>query len=94
MAGLIPILWSTGTGSEVMQRIAVPDDRVKKVDPATAKVTLDHERILNIDMDAMTMAYKVQTPALLNGLKPGDKIRFYAEEVNGQTFITRIQPAR
>ena len=24
MAGLIPILWSTGTGSEIMQRIAVP----------------------------------------------------------------------
>jgi Cu(I)/Ag(I) efflux system membrane protein CusA/SilA len=24
MAGLVPILWSTGTGSEVMQRIAVP----------------------------------------------------------------------
>ena len=24
MAGLVPILWSTGTGSEIMQRIAVP----------------------------------------------------------------------
>ena len=24
MAGLVPILWSTGTGSEVIQRIAVP----------------------------------------------------------------------
>ena len=24
MAGLLPILWSTGTGSEVLQRIAVP----------------------------------------------------------------------
>jgi Cu(I)/Ag(I) efflux system membrane protein CusA/SilA len=24
MAGLMPILWNTGTGSEVMQRIAVP----------------------------------------------------------------------
>jgi Cu(I)/Ag(I) efflux system membrane protein CusA/SilA len=24
MAGLLPILWITGTGSEVMQRIAVP----------------------------------------------------------------------
>jgi len=24
MAGLVPILWSTGVGSEVMQRIAVP----------------------------------------------------------------------
>jgi copper/silver efflux system protein len=27
MPGLVPIPWSTGTGSEVMQRIAVPDDR-------------------------------------------------------------------
>ena len=67
---------------------------VKKVDAASAKVTLDHERIPNMDMDAMTMAYKVQAPALLNGLKPGDKVRFSAEEVNGQTLITRIQPAR
>ena len=24
MAGLLPILWSTGTGSEVMRRIAAP----------------------------------------------------------------------
>jgi Cu(I)/Ag(I) efflux system membrane protein CusA/SilA len=24
MAGLLPILWSTGTGSEVMRRIAMP----------------------------------------------------------------------
>ena len=24
IAGLLPIMWSTGTGSEVMQRIAVP----------------------------------------------------------------------
>ena len=24
MAGLMPILWSSGTGSEIMQRIAVP----------------------------------------------------------------------
>ena len=67
---------------------------VKKVDQGAGKVTLDHERIPNMDMDAMTMAYKVQAPALLNGLKPGDKVRFSAEDVNGQTVITRIQPAR
>ncbi|MDW4793757.1 efflux RND transporter permease subunit, partial [Escherichia coli] len=24
IAGLLPIMWSTGTGSEIMQRIAVP----------------------------------------------------------------------
>jgi hypothetical protein len=27
MAGLLPIMWSHGTGAEVMQRIAVADDR-------------------------------------------------------------------
>jgi Cu(I)/Ag(I) efflux system membrane protein CusA/SilA len=24
LAGLLPIMWSTGTGSEIMRRIAVP----------------------------------------------------------------------
>ncbi len=67
---------------------------VRKVDPASGKVTLDHARIPNIDMDAMTMAYKVRSPALLQGVKAGDKVRFSAEDVDGQTFITRIQPSR
>lgn len=67
---------------------------VKKVDPAAGKVTLDHERIPNIDMEAMTMAYRVQSPALMAGLKPGDKVRFSAETIGGQTLVTRIQPAR
>ena len=67
---------------------------VKKVDPAAGKVTLDHERIPNIDMEAMTMAYKVRSPAVLATLKPGDKVRFSAEMVGGQTLVTRIQPAR
>ena len=65
---------------------------VKKVDPATGKVTLDHDRIPNIDMEAMTMAYRVQSPALLAGLKAGDKVRFSAETIGGQTLVTRIRP--
>ena len=67
---------------------------VKKVDPVTGKITLDHQRIPNVDMDAMTMAYKVQAPALLTGLKPGDKVRFSAEDINGQTVVVRIEPVR
>jgi Cu/Ag efflux protein CusF len=35
-----------------------------------SKVTLDHERIPKLDMDAMTMAYKVKDPAMLKDLKP------------------------
>lgn len=67
---------------------------VQKVDEAAGKVTLDHERIPNIDMDAMTMAYRVQDPALLKGLKPGEKVRFSADRVNGSIAVTRIQKAK
>ncbi|MFC6047068.1 copper-binding protein, partial [Methylobacterium hispanicum] len=67
---------------------------VQKVDEAAGKVTLDHERIPNIDMDAMTMAYRVADPAILKGVKAGDRVRFSADRVNGQLAITRIQKAR
>ncbi|MBP28037.1 copper-binding protein [Methylobacterium sp.] len=67
---------------------------VQKIDEAAGKATLDHERIPNIDMDAMTMAYKVQDPALLKGFKPGEKVRFSADRINGSIAITRIQKAR
>lgn len=67
---------------------------VQKVDAGTGKVTLDHERIPNIDMEAMTMAYKVQDPAILKGLKSGEKVRFSVDRVNGSVTITRIQKAK
>jgi Cu/Ag efflux protein CusF len=67
---------------------------VQKVDEASGKVTLDHERIPNIDMDAMTMAYRVADPAILKGVKAGDRVRFSADRVNGQLAITRIQKTR
>ncbi len=57
-------------------------------------MTLDHENIPNIGMDAMTMAYKVQDPALLKGLKPGERVRFSADRVNGSIAITRIQKSK
>ena len=67
---------------------------VKKVDEAAGKVTLDHERIPKLDMDAMTMAYMVADPAILKGVKAGDRVRFSADRVNGQLAITRIQKTR
>ena len=67
---------------------------VQKIDEAAGKVTLDHERIPNIDMDAMAMAYKVQDPAMLKDLRVGQKVRFSADRVNGSITVTRIQKAK
>lgn len=64
------------------------------VDLAGGKVTLKHEAIPNLNMDAMTMAYPVKDPAMLKGLKAGDKVNFEAEEVDGQAKIVEIKKAK
>jgi Cu(I)/Ag(I) efflux system periplasmic protein CusF len=39
----------------------------------------------------MTMVYAVGDPALLAAVKAGDKIKFDAEQVNGQFTVTKIE---
>jgi Cu/Ag efflux protein CusF len=67
---------------------------VTKVDQAAGKVTLDHERIPKLDMDAMTMAYKVKDPAMIKDLKSGDKVDFEVDEADGQYTVTKIRKAK
>ena len=54
------------------------------IDPERQEVLVDHEDIPGF-MPAMTMSYKVQDPALLQGKQPGDLITatLVVEEVNG-----------
>lgn len=67
---------------------------VEKIDAAQGKLTLNHGKIPNLDMDAMTMVFRAQDPAMLAAVKPGDKVQFTAERVNGQITVTRIQKAK
>jgi len=67
---------------------------VEKVDAGAGKLTIDHGPIPNLDMDAMTMVFRVQDPVLLKGLKAGDRIRFQADRVNGQISVVRIQKGK
>lgn len=66
---------------------------VRKVDADQGKVTLKHDAITNLDMPAMTMVFRAQSPELLKNLKPGDKVRFHAESSDGGIVVTHIQPA-
>lgn len=67
---------------------------VVRIDPSSGKITLRHGEIPNLHMDAMTMVFAVRDPAILDGLKAGDKIKFEAEEINGTKTVTEIQAAR
>jgi Cu/Ag efflux protein CusF len=64
---------------------------VKKVDTAAGKLTIKHGPLENLDMEAMTMVFKVRDPAMLSQVKAGDKIDFVAEEVNGALTVTKLQ---
>lgn len=66
------------------------DGLVKKVDKAAGKLTLSHGALPN-GMPAMTMAFGVKDTAWLDLVKPGDKIRFAADQINGAMVITRLE---
>lgn len=72
-------------------KMALVDGTVKKVDKAGGKVTLAHGPLTNLDMPAMTMAFKVREAGWLGQLKPGQKIRFMADNVDGAMMVTHIE---
>jgi Cu/Ag efflux protein CusF len=74
---------------------ALIDGQVVKTDPAAGKITIKHGPAPTLGMDeGMTMVYKAQDPALIGTVKPGDRIRFGADRVNGQYTVTKIEKAK
>lgn len=67
---------------------------VKKVDKAEGKLTIQHGPLANLDMPPMTMVFRVQAPAMLDQIKPGDTIHFRAERVYGMLTVTRIEDVK
>jgi len=73
---------------------ALSEGEVRKVDVEAKKITIKHGRLVNLDMPAMTMVYRVTDPAMLRRVKPGDKVKFRAESLGGVLTVTKIEPAR
>lgn len=69
------------------------EGEVRKVDKEAGKLTLRHGPLLNLDMGAMTMVFRVADPKVLDQVKPGDPVRFVAERVNGQLTVVQIEAA-
>jgi Cu/Ag efflux protein CusF len=72
---------------------AAADGEVTKIDRVQARVTLKHGEIKALDMPAMTMAWRVADPKLLDGLAVGDRVRFTAAKVNGNYTVTSLSKA-
>jgi len=71
------------------------DGQVTKVDQSAGKITIKHGPIRKLGMnEGMTMVFKAQDPAMVKSVKAGDKVKFDAEAVNGQSTVTKIERAK
>ena len=73
---------------------SMSEGEVRRVDKEGRKITIRHGRLANLDMPPMTMVFQVRDPALLERVKPGDRIRFVAEKADGAFVATTIEPLR
>jgi membrane fusion protein, copper/silver efflux system len=65
---------------------------IEAMDWAHAKITIAHGPIASLNWPAMRMDFMVRDPALLQSLKPGQKVDFeIVEESAGEYAIVRIQ---
>ena len=82
------------SGQVLSQDTPMVSGTVQRVDASAGKITIDHGPIPNLDMNAMTMVFRTPDPAILEGVKVGDKIRFQADRVNGRISVIRIEKAK
>src|SRR6516162_4098515 len=83
------------TASSFVFGQSLTDGQVTKIDASAGKITIKHGPMKKFDMDeGMTMVYKTKDPMMLQAVKAGDKVKFDAENVNGQFVVTKIQKAK
>jgi len=73
---------------------AMADGEVTKIDESAGKITIKHGPIKKFDMDSMTMVFRANDPAMLKQVKPGDRIKFEVDKVNGQLTVMKIEKSK
>ena len=58
-----------------MSQTVVGEGEIVATVPKASQIVLEHGEIKGF-MEAMTMGYRIESASLLDGLKPGDKVRF------------------
>jgi len=77
------------SGPALAQAVSV-NGEVIKIDESAGKMTLRHGPIKNLDMEGMTMVFRVADHAMLTKVKAGDKVTFEADRINGALTVTKI----
>ena len=74
--------------------LVLAEGEVRGVNKAAGKITLKHGEIRNVGMGPMTMVFGVKSPALLDKVAAGDRVKFHVEEIKGDYVVTHIERTR
>jgi Cu/Ag efflux protein CusF len=89
---VVALALAVGAPAAALAQAALIDGQVTKVDPSAGKITIKHGPIKKLGMDeGMTMVFRAQDPGMLKAVKAGDRVRFDADDVNGQLTVTTIE---
>jgi Cu(I)/Ag(I) efflux system protein CusF len=87
-------LWIAAVGAAVAQESPVSATGVvQQVKAEQGKVKIDHDPIPALGWPKMNMYFRVKDKAVLDGIGPGDKVRFELEKDAKGLAITRIEKA-
>jgi Cu/Ag efflux protein CusF len=96
LSAVIGVIFAAQIGIATSVHAAEPivDGEVTKIDESAGKITIKHGPIPNLDMDSMTMVFRVMEPDMLKQVKVGDKIKFEADRVNGAITVTQMEASQ
>jgi Cu(I)/Ag(I) efflux system protein CusF len=63
---------------------------VTAIDSAAGTISLDHQAIAAINWPAMTMQFRAEDPAILEGVAVGDRVRFELKSATETTIVTAV----
>ncbi|GAA5234437.1 copper-binding protein [Verticiella sediminum] len=66
------------------------EGEVRRIDVAAGTITLKHGPIPELELPAITLVYQVRDAGLVADVKPGDKVRFSADRIDGQYTLISI----
>ena len=89
----IPEVWANHHEHEAhaLQTSGMIKGEVRRIDTENRKLTIKHEAIPDLEMAAMTMAFRVADTISIDKLKAGDKIRFSLGQVQGKWVVVTIE---
>lgn len=86
--GAVLLAWSVAS---IGLAAGANDGEIRKVDKGASKLTIRHGPLPSLDMPPMTMVFQVRDKALLDRVKPGDKVKFDVIKDGGAYIVTHVE---